>query len=142
MLRMMLGWRRLFTEWQVGDGREEALAAHVVRHARQGDLDDVIRVIDDFCYHRSHMMNVMARVMPSDAHLYSIKFNAANAAIARRIWDHAGVGDRVTVVVGTLGDGGSTLRRLRVEHGFPTTGSTSCSSITTTPPTCPTCGAC
>ncbi len=30
--------------------------------------------------------------------------NADNAAIARRVLDHAGVGDRVTVVVGTLGD--------------------------------------
>lgn len=151
VLRMMLGRRRLFTEWQVGDGREEALAAHVVRHARQGDLDDVIRVIDDFCHHRSFMINLgdekgeildravqrtqprrllelgaycgysalrMARVMRSDAHLYSIEFNPANATIARRIWDHAGIGDRVTVIVGSLGDGGSTLRRLRTEHGF------------------------
>jgi catechol O-methyltransferase len=59
-----------------------------------------------------------ARVMPSDAHLYSSKFNAANAANARRIWNYAGVGDRVTVVVGTRGDGGATLRQLRVEHGF------------------------
>jgi catechol O-methyltransferase len=151
LLRMFLGRRRLFTEWQVGDGREEALAAHVMTHARQGDLDDVIRVIDDFCYQHSFMMNVgdekgeildravqrtqprrllelgaycgysalrMARVMRSDAHLYSIEINPANAAVARRIWDHAGIGDRVTVIVGSLGDGGSTLRRLHAEHGF------------------------
>ncbi len=59
-----------------------------------------------------------ARVMPGDAWLYSIEFSPANAQIARRIWDHAGVGDRVTVVVGHLGDGGSTLRRLRAEHNF------------------------
>ena len=38
--------------------------------------------------------------------------------IARRIWSHAGVGDRVTVVVGTLGDGGKTIERSRSEHGF------------------------
>ncbi len=151
VLRMMLGRRRLFTDWQVGDGREEALAAHVVAHARQGDVDDVIRVIDDFCYNHTFMMNVgdekgeildravrrtqprrllelgtycgysalrTVRVMPSDAHLYSIEFSPANAEIARRIWDHAGVGDRVTVVVGYLGDGGSTLHRLTTEFGF------------------------
>ena len=38
--------------------------------------------------------------------------------IARRILDHAGVGDRVTVVVGTLGDGGATIAALEAEHGF------------------------
>ena len=45
-------------------------------------------------------------------------FNSANAAIARRIWGHAGVGDRLTVVVGTLGDGGATVERLESEHDF------------------------
>jgi catechol O-methyltransferase len=56
-LRLMLG-RSLTKEWQVGDGREEALAEHVEAHARRGDIDDVIRVIDDFCYRRSFMINV------------------------------------------------------------------------------------
>jgi catechol O-methyltransferase len=55
---MMLGGRHLTKEWQVGDGREEALATFVAAHARAGDVDDVIRVIDDFCYHRKVMMNV------------------------------------------------------------------------------------
>jgi catechol O-methyltransferase len=32
----------------------------------------------------------MARVMPREARLYSVEFNAANAAIARRILAHAG----------------------------------------------------
>jgi catechol O-methyltransferase len=59
-----------------------------------------------------------ARAMPAGAHLFSIEFSAANAAIAQRIWDHAGVADRVTVVVGTLGDGGDTIARLESEHGF------------------------
>ena len=54
---------------------------------------------------------------PPDAHLWSVEFNPANADIARRIFAHAGVDDRVTVVIGTLGDGGETLRRLREEHG-------------------------
>lgn len=150
-LRLLMGVRRLRSDWQMGQGREEAVVAYVVAHARRGDVTDVIRVIDDFCYQHSFMMNVgdekgeildaavrrvqprrllelgtycgysalrMVRVMPSDARLYSIEFNPANAEIARRIWDHAGVGDRVTVIVGHLGDGGSTLDRLRAAHGF------------------------
>ncbi|GAA4711479.1 O-methyltransferase [Pseudonocardia yuanmonensis] len=60
----------------------------------------------------------MTRATPSDAHLYSVEFNAANADIARRVIAHAGVADRVTVVVGSLGDGGGTLQRLRDDHGF------------------------
>jgi len=148
---MLFGMRRLTRDWQVGDGREEALAAHVLAQARAGDLDDVIRVIDDFCVTRSVMMNVgdekgeildqavqrsspglllelgtycgysglrIARVMPANARFCSIEFNAANAEIARRIWAHAGVDDRLTVVVGSLGDGGATIERLRSECGF------------------------
>src|SRR4029077_2763060 len=36
----------------------------------------------------------------------------------RRIWAHAGVDDRITCVVGTIGDGGTTLEALASEHGF------------------------
>ena len=151
VLRMLLGMRGLTRNWQVGDGREEALAAHVLAHARPGDLDEAIRVIDDFCVTRSVMMNVgdekgeildhavqrvspglllelgtycgysglrMARVMPEGARFCSIEFSPANADIARRIWAHAGVGDRLTVVVGSLGDGGATIERLCSEFGF------------------------
>src|SRR4051794_19767098 len=57
-LRMMVGMKHLTREWQVGDGREEALAAYVAEHARRGDIDDVIRVIDEFCHQQSFMMNV------------------------------------------------------------------------------------
>src|SRR5438309_2934345 len=59
----------------------------------------------------------MARVMPKDARLYSIEFSPANADIAHRILNHAGV-DGVTVIVGTLGDGGQTMDRLESDHGF------------------------
>jgi catechol O-methyltransferase len=150
VLRLMVG-RNLTREWQVGDGREEALAEYVAAHAREGDIDDVIRVIDEFCYRKSFMINVgdekgelldaavrraaprlalelgtycgysalrIARAMPQDGRLVSVEFNPANAAIARRIWDRAGVGDRLTVVVGTLGDGGPTIERLESEHGL------------------------
>jgi catechol O-methyltransferase len=151
VVRLAFGARKLTREWQVGDGREEALAAYVTSRARAGDLDDVIRVIDEFCVTRSVMINVgdekgeildravqrtaprvllelgtycgysglrMARVMPADARLCSIEYNPANAGIAQRIWDHAGVGDRLNVLVGTLGDGGATVNRLRDEFGF------------------------
>jgi catechol O-methyltransferase len=150
-LRMLVGRRRLETEWQVGDGRELALARHVEAEARPGDPDDVIRVIDDFAYHRSFLINVgdekgeildaairrakprqllelgtycgysalrAARVMPEGARLVSIEFNAENAAIARRIWDHAGIGGELTVLVGTLGDGGATTAALESEHAI------------------------
>jgi catechol O-methyltransferase len=60
----------------------------------------------------------MARAMPREARLYSLEFNTANAVIARRILAHAGVDDRVTVLVGTLGDGGETIRTLRREYNF------------------------
>src|SRR4051812_38459334 len=57
-IRMLLANRRLTTEWQVGDGREEALAKYVVARARPGDADDVIRVIDEFAYEKSFLINV------------------------------------------------------------------------------------
>jgi catechol O-methyltransferase len=59
----------------------------------------------------------IARAAPS-ARVYSVEFAAANAEVARRIWAHAGVDDRVTCVVGTIGDGGATLDALANEHGF------------------------
>ena len=151
VLRMALGMKNLLTNWQVGDGREAALARYVVANAKRGDLDDVIRVIDQFAYEKSFLINVgdekgaildaaierakpklllelgtycgysalrTVRKMRSDAHLVSIEFNADNAAIARSILEHAGVADRVTIVSGTLGDGGQTITKLRTLHGF------------------------
>jgi catechol O-methyltransferase len=149
--RMVLGMRHLTKHWQVGDGREAALAEYVLANARPGDLDDAIRAVDEFCYSRSVMMNVgdekgeildaairrvqpkrllelgtycgysalrTTRVMGADAHLFSIEYLPANAEIARRILAHAGVGDRVTVIEGTLGDGGDTIAALEHDHGF------------------------
>lgn len=59
----------------------------------------------------------IARAAPA-ARVYSVELAAANAEVARRIWTHAGVADRVTCVVGTIGDGGRTLDALAGEHGF------------------------
>jgi catechol O-methyltransferase len=148
--RLLLGMKRLTTEWQVGDGREARLADYVAAHARRGDAADVLRAIDAFAYEQSFLINVgdkkgrildaaVAKVRPKlilelgtylgysalrmaiaapGARIVSLEFNADNAALARRILDHAGVGERVTVVVGTLGDGGATIAALRERHGF------------------------
>ena len=147
---MAFGMKHLLSKWQVGDGREARLADYVVARARRGDAADVIRVIDEYGYQESFLINVgdekgaildaaVRRAAPKrvlelgtycgysalriavaapGAHVYSIEFNADNAAIARRIFEHAGIGARVTVVVGTLGDGGATADRLAGEHGF------------------------
>lgn len=148
--RLVLGMKHLTTQWQVGDGREARLADYVAAHARRGDPADVIRVIDEYCYTRSFLINVgdekgrildgaiasakaqrvlelgtycgysalrMAVAAPS-AQIVSIEFNPDNARIARGILEHAGVSGRVTVVVGTLGDGGKTVETLRNSHGF------------------------
>ena len=59
----------------------------------------------------------IAAAAPS-AKVYSVELAEANAVNARRIWAHAGVADRITCVVGTIGDGGRTLDALATEHGF------------------------
>jgi catechol O-methyltransferase len=133
-VRMGLGYRHLLREWQVGDGREEALLAHVLADAVPGDPRDAVRAIDEFCYRRSVMMNVgdekgaildaaVERAQPRlilelgaycgysalrmacaapQARIHSIEFSDANAQIARAVWGHAGVADRVSAHVGTL----------------------------------------
>ena len=148
--RMLFGMKHLTTQWQVGDGREARLADYVVARARRGDATDAIRIIDEYCYNESFLINVgdekghildaaVARAKPGcvlelgtycgysalrmavaapSARIVSIEFNEANAQIARRIFEHAGVSERVTVVVGTLGDGGTTVDTLRKDHGF------------------------
>jgi catechol O-methyltransferase len=150
-VRMFLGMRRLTTEWQVGDGREEAVRAYVLERAPAGDLDAAIATIDEFAYRRKFLINVgdekgkllddaiarakpklalelgtycgygalrMARALGPQGRLVSVEFAEANARIARAIIEHAGVADRVAVVVGTIGDGGTTLSRLESEHGL------------------------
>lgn len=149
-LGLLLRMPQFLKTWQAGDGREEKLAKKVLSTARAGDPRDVIRVIDEFGWGESFLMNVgdekgaildsalvkaapksilelgtycgysalrMASAAPQ-AHITSIEFSAANKDIAERILSHAGVADRVTIVHGTLGDGGSTMDKLNHEHGF------------------------
>jgi catechol O-methyltransferase len=148
--RMALGSRNITTTGQIGDGREAAAVDYVLRHARAGDIDDVLGTIDKFAYEKSILINVgdekgllldaavkraaptlalelgtyvgygalrIARAAPH-AKVVSIELAEANAGNARQIWAHAGVADRVTCVVGTIGDGGRTLEALANEHGF------------------------
>ena len=52
------------------------------------------------------------------ARVFTVELSAANAEVAQRIWVHAGVADRITCIVGTIGDAGRTLDALQTEHGF------------------------
>ncbi|MFB8002891.1 O-methyltransferase [Nocardia sp. NPDC056000] len=60
----------------------------------------------------------IGRLLPAGGRLVSVEFSAANAEVARAIIAHAGLADRVSVVVGTIGDGGETMHRLTGDHGF------------------------
>ncbi|MCV7398789.1 O-methyltransferase [Mycobacterium fragae] len=148
--RMAVGNRNILKTGQIGDGREAAAVDYVLKHARAGDIDDVLATIDRFAYEKSMLINVgdekgalldaavrradpklalelgtycgygalrIARAAPS-AKVYSVELAEANAVNARQIWAHAGVADRVTCVVGTIGDGGRTLDALAGEYGF------------------------
>ena len=150
-LQMGLNVKKVSTQGRLGDGREDALAEHVLQRSRAGDPEDVLRVIDEFCYSTCFMMNVgdekgalldgaltraqprlvlelgtycgysalrMARLVPAGARIVSVEFSAENADVARRVLAHAGVADRVSVVVGSIGDGGTTMDVLEAEHGF------------------------
>jgi catechol O-methyltransferase len=147
---MAVGNRNILKTGQIGDGREAAAVDYVLKHARAGDIDDVLATIDRFAYEKSMLINVgdekgalldaavrradpklalelgtycgygalrIARAAPS-AKVYSVELAEANAVNARQIWAHAGVADRVTCVVGTIGDGGRTLDALAGEYGF------------------------
>jgi catechol O-methyltransferase len=93
----------------IGDEKGELLDA-AVRRANPG----LALELGTYCGYGSLRI---ARAAPS-AKVYSVELSAANAEIAQRIWEHAGVADRVTCVVGTIGDGGKTLDALANEHSF------------------------
>ncbi len=93
----------------IGD-RKGALLDAAVRRAAPG----LVLELGTYCGYSALRI---AREAPS-ARICSVEFSAANAEVARRIWAHAGVADRITCIVGTLGDGGVTLDTLAREHGF------------------------
>ncbi len=92
----------------VGDEKGELLDAAVRRANPKLALE-----LGTYCGYSALRI---ARSAP-DAKVFSVELAEANAQIARRIWAHAGVDDRVTCVVGTIGDGGRTLDAL-AGHGF------------------------
>lgn len=93
----------------VGDEKGAILDAAVAEARPKRILE-----LGTYCGYSALRMAVAA----PDVRIFSIEFNADNAAIARRIHEHAGVGGRITVVVGSLGDGGKTLAALKQTHGF------------------------
>lgn len=93
----------------VGDEKGLLLDAAVLRA-------DPTRVLELGTYCGYSALRI-ARTAPA-AKVYSVELSAANAEVARRIWAHAGVADRITCVVGTIGDGGTTLDTLAKTHGF------------------------
>jgi catechol O-methyltransferase len=95
--RLAVGTRNITTTGQIGDGREAAAADCVISNARRGDIDDVLAAIDRFAYEKSVLINV----------------GDEKGALL-----DAGVDDRVTCVVGTIGDDGKTLDALGTDHGF------------------------
>jgi catechol O-methyltransferase len=148
---MLLSTKRLMSEWQVGDGREEAAANYVIANAPAGNVDAAIDAIDEFARHHKFLINVgdekgaildaavdrikaqrvlelgayvgysalrMARRLAPGGRVFSVEFNPSNAAIARRIIDHAGASARIHIVVGSIGDGGKTMKALEDEQGF------------------------
>jgi catechol O-methyltransferase len=150
-IRMLMGMKRLMSEWQVGDGREEAAAQFVIARAPAGNIDAAIAAIDRFAQKHKFLINVgdekgaildaavdrikprrvlelgayvgysalrMARRLAPGGCVFSVEFNPANAAIARRVIAHAGASDRVKIVVGSIGDGGKTVKALETVHGF------------------------
>lgn len=150
VMRAGIGFRKFSYTGQFGDGRESAAADYVERHARRGDIDDVLATIDRYAYEKAFLVNIgdekgllldaavrrsdprrvlelgtycgygalrLARAAPS-AQVFSVEFAAANAEVAQRIWSHAGVADRITCIVGKIGDSGRTLDTLQNAHGF------------------------
>lgn len=93
----------------VGDEKGELLDA-AVRRANP----DVALELGTYCGYSALRI---ARAAPN-AKVFTVELSAANAEVARRIWTHAGVADRITCVVGTIGDGGQTLGALAAQHGF------------------------
>ena len=92
----------------VGDEKGLLLESAVIRAEPKRVLE-----LGTYC---GYSALLMARTAP-DAHIFTVELSSDNAEVARRVWTHAGVADRITCVVGTIGDGGTTLDRL-AGYGF------------------------
>jgi catechol O-methyltransferase len=56
--RLVAGNRNVTRTGQIGDAREAAVVEYVLKHARPGDIDDVLATIDRFAYEKSLLINV------------------------------------------------------------------------------------
>jgi len=97
----------------VGDEKGRLLDAAVRRAA-----PNLVLELGTYCGYSALRI---ARAAPS-ARVCSVEFSAANAEVAQRIWAHAGLADRISCVVGILGDGGRTLDVLAGQYGFTPAG--------------------
>jgi catechol O-methyltransferase len=79
----------------VGDKKGEILDAEIRKAQPQTVLE-----VGAYCGYSALRT---ARQLPAGAHLYSIEFDATNAAIATKIIEYAGLKDRVTVIIGVVG---------------------------------------
>ena len=57
----------------------------------------------------------MAIVAPT-ANIVSVEISEANAKISRAVHEHAGISDRVDVLVGSIGDDGQTIAALKSQY--------------------------
>jgi catechol O-methyltransferase len=97
----------------VGDEKGRLLDAAVRRAA-----PNLVLELGTYCGYSALRI---AHAAPS-ARVCSVEFSAANAEVAQRIWAHAGLADRISCVVGILGDGGRTLDVLAGQYGFTPAG--------------------
>ena len=84
------GYRQSFL-MNVGDEKGEILDAALRRSGAK-------RVLEVGAYVGYSALRI-ARQLPSDGRVYSVEFSTANAAVARRIIEHAGMGDRASDVI-------------------------------------------
>lgn len=60
----------------------------------------------------------MAKVSSNDCHIYTVEWSPLNAGVARQFFELAGVADKITVVEGSIGDGGKTVQALKSQYGL------------------------
>ncbi|MEM1369454.1 MAG: O-methyltransferase [Cyanobacteria bacterium P01_H01_bin.15] len=83
-------------------------------------LDDAIKIkqprnileLGAYCGYSALRMAIAA----PEAKILSIEISDANANISRTILEHAAVDDQVEVLVGSIGDGGQTITKLRSQY--------------------------
>jgi catechol O-methyltransferase len=94
----------------VGDVKGKLLQASLNRHEP--------RLVLELGTYVGYSALRMLQSLPSDSRIISVELSSRAAAIARAMFDHAGVSHRVVVVEGHLQDGGKTVKTLEQLHGL------------------------